>query len=38
MRIALESLDDVAPDGDAAEAPDAADDGQHSWPGEREAA
>ena len=38
MRIALESLDDVAPDDDAADVPDAADDGQHSWPGEREAA
>src|SRR4051794_2223565 len=39
MRIALESLDDVAPDGDdVKEQPEAADDGQNTWPGEREAA
>jgi cell division initiation protein len=37
MRIALESLDDVAPDGDDATEP-SADDGQNTWPGEREAA
>jgi cell division initiation protein len=38
MRIALESLDDVAADADDAPEPDAADDGQNTWPGEREAA
>jgi cell division initiation protein len=39
MRIALESLDDVAPDGDDVKVqPEAADDGQNTWPGEREAA
>jgi cell division initiation protein len=38
LRMALETLDDVAPDGDAVEAPEVADDGQHTWPGEREAA
>jgi cell division initiation protein len=37
MRMALEALDDVAPDDGAAE-PEAADDGQNTWPGEREAA
>jgi cell division initiation protein len=36
LRLALETLDDNAVD-DAGEAP-AADDGQHTWPGEREAA
>jgi cell division initiation protein len=38
MRIALESLEDVAPDGDEAKEHEAADDGQNTWPGEREAA
>jgi cell division initiation protein len=39
MRMALESLEDGAPDGDAAaEEPEVADDGQNTWPGEREAA
>jgi cell division initiation protein len=39
MRIALESLEDVAPDGDdGEEAQAASDDGQNTWPGEREAA
>jgi cell division initiation protein len=38
MRIALESLEDVSPDGDDADAPEAGDDGQNTWPGEREAA
>ena len=34
----LESLEDVAPDGDDAEEAKPADDGQNTWPGEREAA
>src|SRR3954452_275187 len=38
MRIALESLDDVAPNVDDAKEPEVADDGQNTWPGEREAA
>ena len=38
IRIALESLDDVAPGGDGVKDPEAADDGQNTWPGEREAA
>src|SRR5438093_10223601 len=36
LRMALESLEDVAPEG--ADAPPAQDDGQNTWPGEREAA
>jgi cell division initiation protein len=38
MRMALETLDDLAPEDDAAEEPQVADDGQNTWPGEREAA
>jgi cell division initiation protein len=34
LRMALETLEDVAPD----EVPQAEDDGQNTWPGEREAA
>jgi cell division initiation protein len=34
LRMALESLEDVAPD----EVPQVEDDGQNTWPGEREAA
>jgi cell division initiation protein len=37
MRMALETLEDSAPDDGAAQ-PEAADDGQSTWPGEREAA
>ena len=36
LRMALESLEDVAPED--ADAPPAQDDGQNTWPGEREAA
>ena len=39
MRMALESLEDGAPDSEAAAGePEVADDGQNTWPGEREAA
>ena|SRR3989449_6554624 len=36
LRMALETLEDVAPE--EADAPPAQDDGQNTWPGEREAA
>jgi cell division initiation protein len=38
MRMALEALDDGAPDDAADEEPEVVDDGQNTWPGEREAA
>jgi cell division initiation protein len=39
LRMALESFEDVAPDDEEEDAPAAsADDGQNTWPGEREAA